>query len=170
MLRQQLNNENLGAEEKAKIQQQIYQNDEKNRKKQDELAKKRFKANKAFAIAEATINTFLGATQALKTDGWLGIARAVATITFGLAQVAMIARQKFVPTASSMPPSAGSGGTSGGDSGREFNYNIVGDTGINQLTELLEDQFGKPLKAYVVSRDMTSQQEFDLAVENESKI
>jgi hypothetical protein len=172
MLRQQLENENLGADERAKIQQQIYANDEKSRKQQEEIQKKRFKANKAFSIAEATVNTFLAATQAL-TDpdatGILKIARAAAVISFGLAQVAMIARQKYVPSASSVPPTAGATGGTGSE-GRDINYNLIGDSGINQLTQTIQDAFDQPIKAYVTSRDMTSQQELDLAIETEATI
>ena len=168
ILREQLNNEKLSAEERKRIQGEIAVNDEKSRKAQEETQKKQFKANKAFSIAEATVNTFLGATQALKTDGWLGIARAVATITFGLTQVAMIARQKYVPSASSMPSGASSGGSGGGD--RVFDFNLVGESPESQLNRTIQNQFDKPLQAYVVSKDISSQQELDLNIRNAAKI
>lgn len=52
------------------------------------------KAGKAFAVVQATINTYLGATKALATGGLLGIAKAAIVISFGLAQVASIVKQK----------------------------------------------------------------------------
>lgn len=49
---------------------------------------------KAFAVVQATINTYLGATKALATKGILGIAEAAIVIAFGMKQVATIAKQK----------------------------------------------------------------------------
>ena len=49
---------------------------------------------KSFAIVQATINTYLGATKALSTKGILGIAEAAVIIAFGMKQVATIAKQK----------------------------------------------------------------------------
>ena len=52
------------------------------------------KAGKAFAVVQATINTYLGATKALATHGLAGIAQAAVIIAFGLKQVATIVKQK----------------------------------------------------------------------------
>lgn len=49
---------------------------------------------KTFAIAQATINTYLGATKALATGGFLGIAQMAIVIAAGLKQVATIAQVK----------------------------------------------------------------------------
>lgn len=49
---------------------------------------------KSFAVVQATINTYLGATKALATKGILGIAEAAIIIAFGMKQVATIAKQK----------------------------------------------------------------------------
>lgn len=49
---------------------------------------------KSFAVVQATINTYLGATKALATKGILGIAEAAIVIAFGMKQVATIAKQK----------------------------------------------------------------------------
>lgn len=49
---------------------------------------------KAFAVVQATINTYLGATKALATGGIFGIAQAAIVIAFGMKQVATIAKQK----------------------------------------------------------------------------
>lgn len=51
-------------------------------------------AGKAFAIVQATINTYLGATKALASGGLLGIAQAAIVIAFGMKQVMSIAKQK----------------------------------------------------------------------------
>lgn len=51
-------------------------------------------AGKAFGVAQATINTYLGATKAIATGGFLGIAQAAVVIAFGMKQVMSIAKQK----------------------------------------------------------------------------
>ena len=73
-----------------------------------------------------------------------------------------IARQKFQSTSAATPPvgSASSGG-SGGVGDRDFNFNLVGNTQTNQLAEAIQGQFSQPLKAFVVSKDVTTQQELD---------
>ena len=50
----------------------------------------------------------------------------------------------------------GGGGMGGGSSVISPNFNIVGNNGQNQLGQL-----GAPVQAYVVSGDMTSQQQLD---------
>ena len=50
-LNQRLLNENLSKDERERIQLQIGQNDEKLRKKQEAIEKKRFKLNKAANIS-----------------------------------------------------------------------------------------------------------------------
>ena len=54
------------------------------------------------------------------------------------------------------------GGAIGGD--RTFDFNLVGSTGTNQLAEAVGSQFQEPVQAYVVSSQMTSQQELDLQI------
>ena len=58
-------------------------------------------------------------------------------------------------TAPSAPPVGGGGGGAGGVSAP--NFNIVGNSGINQLAEL----GGQPIQAYVVSGEVTSAQALD---------
>jgi hypothetical protein len=57
----------------------------------DRLAKEHTVFAKVAAIAEGTINTYLGATKAIAQGGFAGIALAAATIAAGLANVAKIA-------------------------------------------------------------------------------
>lgn len=51
-------------------------------------------AGKAAAIAQATINTYLGATKALAQGGFLGIARAAIVVAAGMKQVMSITKTK----------------------------------------------------------------------------
>ena len=174
-LKERLNNENLSASERKRIQLEISKNDEAMRVKKEKLEKKAFKIQKAANIANALVSTYSGASAAyfnslanpinkLLPDGGLvrakinaGIAAAV-----GLTNVAMIARQKF-QSSSAGAPSAGAlgGGGSGGGNDRSFNFNLAGASRENQLANTLQGRFNQPLQAYVVSRDITNQQQLD---------
>lgn len=169
-LNQRLLNENLSKDERAKIQQEIWQNDDKLRKKQNEIKKKQFNANKAFQISMAVADTASSALKAYGSQLVVGdptsivrakIAAGVAT-AIGLAQVATIASQKFVPESASTPiRTASAGGGGGGVGDRSFNFNLVGASQQNQLAQAIQGTFDKPIKAYVVSKDITNQQQLD---------
>ncbi len=168
-LNQRLLNENLSKDERERIQLQIGQNDEKLRKKQEQIEKKRFKLNKAANIANATINTFLAASQVLKSEIPLAAKPFVmaATIASGLLQVAQIARQKFQSSAGSGGSIGAAAGSNGGEGdSREFNFNLAGSTQSNQLTQSIAGQLSQPIQTYVVSSEITSQQQLDLSISN----
>jgi hypothetical protein len=59
------------------------------------LLESQFGPNKAFAISMAIINTAEGITKALATEGWVGIAHAIAIGIMGAAQINRIRQQKF---------------------------------------------------------------------------
>ena len=163
-LNNRLNNENLSKDQRASIQNQIAQNDEKLRVKQDAIEKKKFKMNKAVRIANALMDTASAAigVMADSKGGFLArLTNAIPTIAFGLAQVAAISRQKFQSSASKTPISTTAGGGSGGSSRAEPSFNIVGRSQDNILLDAIQSQFDKPLKAYVVARDITNQQQLD---------
>ena len=164
-LNNRLLNENLSVKERKRIQNEIARNDEENRKKQNEIKKKQFNTQKAFNIAMAVVDTYAGASKALndKTvpSTIARIALASATIASGLLQVATIARQKFQPEAASTPIRTASGGGGGGVGNRTFDFNLVGSSQGNQVAEAVQGQFDKPIKAYVVSKDITNQQQLD---------
>ena len=165
-LNQRLLNENLSKDERAKIQNQIALNDEKLRVKQEKIAKKQFDMNKASNIANALMDTSaaaIGVMKDAKGGFFARLSQALPTIAFGLAQVATISRQKFQTSAAKTPiRTTADGGTGGATSERaEPSFNIVGRSNDNLLINAIQAQFGKPLKAYVVSRDVTTQQQLD---------
>jgi hypothetical protein len=128
-------------------------------------ARKQFKVAKAFNLAAALTNTYLAVTSALATSkelfpGQRFIEAGIAGTT-GLAQVAKIASTQF----------GGGGGGGGVDVPNPSsiiapNLNVVGNTGINQLATLQQ----QPVKAYVVSNDITSAQQFDMKVQQTSQL
>ena len=178
-LNQRLLNENLSKDERERIQLQIGQNDEKLRKKQEEIEKKRFKLNKAANIAGALIDTYLASQKAFASQIIVGdptslpralLAKKIAIVS-GLLNVAAIARQKFQSSAGSGGSiGAAAGGNGGGDNTREFNFNLAGSTQSNQLTQSIAGQLSQPIQTYVVSSEITSQQQLDLNIANTATI
>jgi hypothetical protein len=173
-LKKRLRDESLSAKERESINNQIAANEESLQAKRDKLAEKQFKIQKAISIGQALVNTYEMATRAYNAvlagpEKFLGvsslvlakIAAGVAT-SFGLAQVAAIARSKFVPSGIS-----GGGGGAGGGAGIEApDFNVVGASQTSQLAETVLGQQAKPVKAFVVGKDITTQQELDRNITN----
>ena len=163
-LNKRLLNENLSKEERKRIQLEIGANDEKLRRTQEKIEKKKFKLNKAANIAQATISAYLAGAQVLANEklGAVGrIAAMTAVVSSGLLQVASIARTKFQSSAGSGGQIGGGFGGSDGGRDRSFNFNLAGASRENQLAQTLQGRFDQPLQAYVVSRDITNQQQLD---------
>lgn len=167
-LKKRLANEKISADERRSIQSQIAANDEKLRLKQEEIAKKRFKTEKAMRISLTLIDTASSAMRAYSSQLIPGdpssliraqVAAALAT-ALGLAQVAMISKQQFIGSASATP--AGLGGTTGAGGGVQApDFNIVGQSASNQLAEAVKGQLSQPIKTYVVSKDVSTAQEME---------
>ena len=127
--------------------------------KSEKDARRAFKAQKAFNLASALTNTYLAVTSALATKVELfpgqrfieaGLAGAA-----GAVQVAKIAKTQFEGGASSGAGSVGGG--SGAPTMSAPQFNVVGQSGVNQLASLNQ----QPVQAYVVSGQVTSQQALD---------
>jgi hypothetical protein len=132
-------------------------------KKGEKQAKKAFKVQQAAQIATTLGTTYLSATQAYASQflplpdpsspvrGGIAAGLAVAA---GLANVAKIASQKF-------EGGGATGSTSVGGSVPEApsapQFNVVGDSGVNQLATLQQ----QPTMAYVVSGEVTTAQALD---------
>ncbi len=165
-LRERLRNENLSAKERERINKQIEANELALQKRRDEIAERNFRLQKAFAIAQAAINTALAVSDVLAREKGGFIKKSVAAIAIGIlgaAQIAAIASTKFVPTATSVPSGAGgiSGGAGAAPAQQEPVFNIVGTGTQMQLAETVAQRTGEPVKAFVVSNDITTAQELD---------
>jgi hypothetical protein len=132
-------------------------------KKSEASAKKAFQVQKAANIATALITTYQNATSAYASqftpvptpDSPIrgGIAAGIAVAT-GLANVAKISQQKFEGGGST----GGGGGTGGGSiPSVSPSFNVVGNSGFNQLAQIQQT----PVQAYVVSGEVTSAQALD---------
>jgi len=130
-------------------------------------------AGKALAISQALINTYLGATKALATyPPPFGAIAAGTVIAAGLLQVNAIRKQKLpdVPK-----PGGGSVSNSGGGGAAVSkpttsfaapNINTLGGgtNPNNQIAESIAQSRNQPVRAYVVSGDISSQQAMDRRV------
>ena len=126
-------------------------------------------AGKAAAIASTLISTYQGAQASYQSLAGipvvgpaLGIAAAAAAVAGGLANVKAISQ-------TSTPQTSGMGGTSPSVSSPSRPappsvppaFNIVGASDTNQLAEAIGGQAQKPVKAFVVSNDVSTAQELD---------
>ena len=113
---------------------------------------------KAVAVAMATMNTYEAVTAALgaKPYGPWNIAQAAAVAAMGFVQVRNILKTE-VPS----PKGGASGGAAAGVTINPPDFNIVGQSASNQLASAVQGQFNQPVKAYVVSKDVSTAQEMD---------
>jgi len=162
-LKERLKNESLSAKQREGINAQIAANEEALQAKRDKIAERQFENDKKVAIANALVNTYLAATDVLAREklGLVGkVIAMTAVIGLGLAQVAAISRQQFVPSAIS--GGGGAGGAGGAGAGIEApDFNIVGASASSQLAQTVAGQEAKPVKAFVVGKDISSQLELD---------
>lgn len=129
--------------------------------------KKAFEIQKAANIAQALIDTYASANASYNAMAGipyagpvLGALAAAAAVTAGLLNVKSISQQKFQ-----------GGSTGGGGGGSTFSgtgvgsqapdFNVVGQSGINQVATALGENNSTPVKAYVVSGDVTTAQALD---------
>jgi hypothetical protein len=131
--------------------------------KSEKAQRKAFKAQKAFNLASAIANTYLAVTGALTAGGNpIKLATGMQFVEAGIAaatgavQIAKIAGTQFDSSSFSKDTSGDNGGgTAPNMSAPQFN--VVGQSGVNQLASLNQ----QPIQAYVVSGQVTSQQALD---------
>jgi hypothetical protein len=145
-------------------------------KKRDKIARRQFRIQKAADIAKALIATFDSGIRAFGSQLIIGdpssparaqIAQAFA-IASGLANVAKIASQKYQGSTG-----AGAGSGSGAQPPVKVeapDFNVVGASQVSQLAQSVSGQVTKPVKAFVVGKEITSQQELDRNINNTAGI
>lgn len=169
-LKSRLANEQLSADERDKINQQISRNEAALVERQNKIAKKQFQREKALKIIMALADTASSASKAYLSQFLpiptpnspaRGAAAAALATAFGLAQVAALSRMKYTEQGMPTPnlTSQGGGGLSGGVQAPSFN--VVGSSAQNQLAAAVAGSQSKPVKAYVVSSDVSTAQEMD---------
>ena len=119
-------------------------------------------AGKALAVSSALINTYLGIAAGVKLGFPAMIPAIAAASAAGFGAVKNILAVK-VP---------GKGGGSGGSAPaapRTPSFNVVGEGSTNRLAQSVAGQQDKPIRTYVVSTEMTSQQEMDRNISESSQ-
>jgi hypothetical protein len=120
-------------------------------------------AGKALAIAATTIDTYQSATAAYKSlAGIPVVGPALGGIAAGVAVASGLANVKKILSVK-VPGGAGGGGNvpSGGGAPSAPQFNVVGNSGVNQLAGIMATNEQTPVKAYVVPSDVTTGQSLD---------
>ena len=130
----------------------------------EESKRQQFELQKKLSLASAIVSGILAVQNAFKTASESAYAvnnpaypfiQAGLAGAFAAAQVASIAKTQFdSQDASSLTTSTSS-------PSQPAQFNIVGQSGTNQLVEGLAGQFDKPIRAYVVSGEVISGSELD---------
>ena len=119
------------------------------------LAGENAEAQKGIGIAQAIIDTYLGANKALAQGGIAGPVAAAGIIASGLANVITIAKTK-IPKQNGSSGGVSTGGTPSAPAPPSFN--IVGSSETSVLSDAVASQTNEPVQAYVVSNDVTTAQ------------
>jgi hypothetical protein len=135
-----------------------------------QLAGEGSKVGKAAAIAQATISSIEGTQNAFTTAAKSPITtffpaypyiQAGVAAAAGLANIKAIKSTKVGTTTAPTTPTATGGGTSAAAPSIPPAFNIVGASDTNQLAEAIGGQAQQPVKAFVVSNDVSTAQELD---------
>ena len=159
------NNELLAyQQENANTQVQIEKDLNKNKKQlttqaltdMATIVGKNSKFGKAIAIVQAIRDTYAGANKALAQGGIFGFIGAAAVIAGGIANV-----KQITSTPEPTPPagvSVGGGGSVPAMPSAPPAFNVVGQGETSQLADAIGGQANQPVRAYVVSNDVTTAQ------------
>jgi len=165
---QQINKTSLEEQQKNRLQTSIIEENKRQERLQtlDALAAttaaaatlfgEETKAGKAFGIATATIDTYIGANKALKDETipntFARIAAASAIVITGLANVKNILRvdETGQSAQSTSTPTI-----------QPAQFNVVGASQQSQLAQTIAQAEQQPTRAYVVAEDVTTAQQLD---------
>ena len=131
------------------------------------IAGKSTGVGKALAVAGTLVSTYSAGQKAYESQMTLTpdapiraqIARAAAILQ-GLANVRAIMSVK----SPAMKETSAVTGGQGNVQVQAPDFNVVGQGGVNQLGQVIGSQFGQPIRAYVVSGDISSAQELDRSI------
>lgn len=123
---------------------------------------------KGIAVSQAIIDTYAGANKALAQGGIFGGVAAAGIIAAGIANVKTILSTETPDT----PSFAGGGSASVAAPAVPTppRFNIVGQSNISQLSETIAGQTKEPVKAYVVSSDVTTAQSLERNIVSSASI
>jgi len=124
-----------------------------------ELLGKQTAVGKTMAVASATISTIVGAQSAYENALKIPfVGTVLAPINAG---IAIAAGMKNVQSILAVKTPGGGGGGGGVATSKPPQFNIVGQSGTNQLAQTIAGQQNKPIEAFVVSSAVTTSQSLD---------
>lgn len=119
------------------------------------------KSNRAIAaagFAASAFNPFAGAfAKKLIVANKIGL---------GIDIAAVVAQASSAISKIGGPSGGGAGGAGGGSTIEAPDFNVVGASATNQLAESVAGQQSRPLRAFVVGKDISTQQELDRNINN----
>ena len=127
-------------------------------------------AGKAAAVAAATIETYQSAVSSYNSlSGIPIVGPALGAVAAGVAVASGIANVKSILSVKT--PKGGGGGSvpSAPSQPQAPAFNLVGQSGVNQVQDSLQEE-STPIQAYVVGSEVTSQQELDRNQQNSASI
>lgn len=186
----ELSKEGLSAEQKTAIEdayaQRKYELELDTYNRETELKKKAFETDKKLKIAQTIISTISGAVAAFTgmvasipgpVGLVLGTVAAAAVTAMGAIQIATIQKQKFdagTPPQAPRPSISQVGGGQGGNQGEAMggpSLRRIGRSSVSDVSEIENGRQGYydgPIKAYVVSGDITSSQNKEAVIRRRS--
>jgi len=129
-------------------------------------------ANAALSIAEIINNTNVGSSKEIATKGIFGLSTSTvlyAKMAISIGSVIAATAKGLSALGKSGAPS-GAGGGGGGEAPAAPQFNVIGQGGANQIAQSIAGQEQQPLKAYVVSNDVTTSQSLDRNIVNNASI
>jgi len=124
-----------------------------------DLLGKQTAVGKTMAVASATISTIMGAQSAYENALKIPyVGTILAPINAG---IAIAAGMKNVQSILAVKTPGGGGGGGGIATSNPPQFNIVGQSGTNQLAQTIAGQQNKPIEAFVVSSAVTTSQALD---------
>ena len=138
------------------------------------IAKKDSKVGKAAATAQAIISGIQGTQNAFKTAQDSPITKIFPAYPFIQAGIAAAFAVKQVQSINAVDPTGGSGASMSGARGSAQSQvpsvNVVGASPINQVAQAIGDREDKPVKAFVVAEEVTTQQALDRKTNEKASI
>lgn len=134
-----------------------------------EIAGRTTGAGKALAVAGTLLSTYAAAQKAYESQlipaDPTSVARAI--LAASVATLQGLARVKSILAVKT--PAMKEQSVTGTAGGADINvaapdFNVVGQGGVNQLGQVIGARFGQPIRAYVVSGDISSAQELDRSI------
>ena len=133
------------------------------------LVGKQTAAGKALGIATATMNTYIGVSEALRQPSTLPSPFDVVAKVANIATVVSTGLKTVKSIASVKVPGGGGGGggsisspsSSGGTTTAPPSFNVVGASETSVLADTVAEQTNEPIQAYVVSNDVTTAQSME---------